>query len=465
MNGMGAVWGVLLSIVALLSPVLGVRGERTVEQIRQGTANECRRLGRGDACEALDGRRIAAVHMAEYEQSWTHRALTLQRQLDDAVPLARSLIPHTHNSFNASTYKPTLTNQDPNQVYSMTDQLRMDIRAIEMDIHWVPSRHGNKTTGYKAVVLCHGQVQQGVHVGCTNDRWFPEGLDEFAAWMHRPENANEVVLLYLENNLDGNLQAHDIAAQELADHLGNLVARPPAGQPCAPIDTSTSAAALRAVGHRVLIVGNCGPGAWGTWVHERGNASTWVESGSGPGDDYPGLNGCAAERARTGARHAIVRWYEDSTWLTAMVDGESGQLTTTEATAMAKCGATLIGFDQLEPSDPRLPAIVWSWAVNAPAAAPSAAACAASAADTRFHDEGCGGAHAFACSTGPNIWNVTAATGPWANGAATCAAEHPGSTFAVPANGWENSLLRTAAGNATVWLHYADLAGNGSWVA
>ena len=438
-----------------------------MQQVRQGTANECRRLGLADQCSVFDGRRIASAHVTEYQSTWTHHALTLQRQLDDNVPLARSLLPHTHNTFNASVYSPTLTNQDPNQVYSIADQLRMDIRAIEMDVHWVPSPHGNFKSGYKAVVLCHGQVVNGVHVGCTVDRWFPDGLDELAGWLHQPENANEVVLLYLENNLDNNAQAHDIAAREIAAHLGDLVAKPPANHPCAPIDTSTSAAAVRAAGNRVIIVGNCGPSgsAWNSWVHERGIPNHWVESSSGPGDDYPGLNGCAAERVRTGAGHALVRWYEDSTWLSATTSGTSSQLTAVEAAAMAKCGVNLIGFDQLEPTDPRLSAIVWSWAVNAPAAPTGSASCAASAGDTRFHDQGCATPHAFACSTGPDNWTVTAATGPWSDGATACTAQFPGSSFAVPANGWENSLLRTAAGNATVWLHYADAAGNGTWTS
>ncbi len=285
----------------------------------------------------------------------------------------------------------TLTNLDPNQVYSLTDQLRMDVRAIEMDLHWAPSAHGKAANGYKAVVLCHGRVEGGVHVGCTNDKPFTEGLAEFSKWLRRPENGNEVVLLYLENRLDNNVTAHNIAARQLDSYLGDLIARPPAGQPCAPLPTSVSAASLRADGHRVIIVGNCGPGAWGTYVHERGPANNWYESGSGPGDDYPGLTDCASERARTNAGQAMVRWYEDSTWVSTVESGTSGHLTTTEAAAMAKCGASLIGFDQLTPEDPRLAAIVWSWAVNAPAEPNGTAKCATSGGDTRFHDNACDG--------------------------------------------------------------------------
>jgi hypothetical protein len=169
------------------------------------------------------------------------------------------------------------------------------------------------------------------------------------------------------------------------------------------------------------------------------------------------------ERAQTGAGQAIVRWYEDSTWLSDELSGTRGALTTTEAAAMAKCGTTLIGFDQLTPEDPRLSAIVWSWAKNEPAKPTGVAQCAASSADTRFHDEPCAAPHAFVCSTNPDTWTVTAATGPWSNGAAACAAASPGSTFSVPRNGWENTLVRNAADGRTVWLAYSDRSGTGNW--
>ena len=461
----GALLALTLAITSLIAPVTGPRGPRTVQAVTDGAANTCRRLGLKDNCSVFDARRIASVHVSQYQATWVHRALTLQRQLDDDVPLARSTLPHTHNSFNASTYSPTLTNQDPNQVYSITDQLRMDVRAIEFDVHWVPSPYGTLATGGYAVTLCHGNVVNGIHVGCTNDPPLKDGLRELRAWLDRPENKNEVVLLYLENNLDGSAKAHDIVANTLQQRLGDLVARPPAGQPCAPIPTSITPAALRAAGHRVVIVGNCGPGAWGSWVFERGNASNWVESSSGPGDDYPGLTNCAAERTRTNAGHALVRWYDDSAWLSAMVDGQSSQLTPKEAAAMARCGVNLIGFDQLEPTDPRLAAIVWSWAPHEPSSPEGDARCAASGIDTHFHNEGCGAVHPFACSIGPDRWVVTTASGAWRGGQPVCAAEFPGSSYAVPRNGWENSLLRTAAGANTVWLNYADATGNGDWSA
>ena len=170
-----------------------------------------------------------------------------------------------------------MSNLDPNQLYTVTDQLRMDMRGIELDLHWHLGRR---------CVVCHGQpVAVGptaVHAGCSVDRGLAEALRELRAWLDR--NPDEVVLLYLENNLDGVSAAHSAAAAALAAELGSLVLPTPAGSPCGAMPLEMSRASIRATGARVLIVGNCGPGGWGTFVHERG--PQWDESGLDHGDDY-----------------------------------------------------------------------------------------------------------------------------------------------------------------------------------
>ena len=144
----------LAGLIALGAPAVaravddGGRADRTVQSVQWGTAAACRTPLREapdpstpEACAAVDGRPVSEAQMKTYESSWVHRALSLQRGLDEGAPLAEEQLPHTHNSFNASSYSlgstsyyPTLTNQDPNQVYSLTDQLRMDVRAIEIDV-------------------------------------------------------------------------------------------------------------------------------------------------------------------------------------------------------------------------------------------------------------------------------------------------------------------------------------------
>jgi len=450
---------------------------RGVQQVRNGAAADCRTPLRSapdpsapEACAPVDGRTISEAQVEAYESGWVHQALSLQRGLDANAPLADELLPHTHNSFNASSYTvgstsyyPTLTNQDPNQVYSLTDQLRMDVRALEIDVHWWPSPFGNASTGGKWVTMCHGDssIVTGVHIGCTWDRPFQDGLDEVAAWLHA--NPDQFIVLYLENQLDDtsgpNPQAHAIAADLIQQHLGDLVYQPPAGQPCAPMPTGTSRADLAKGGHQVLIVGNCGPGAWGSWVHER--APHWDEHGD------PSTYGDAActsdlnERAKDPL--LFRRQFEDSTWLTATTGDGSNHLSTPATVAkMVQCGTNIIGLDQLTPQDPRLAALVWSWAQDEPDAA--AGNCAYQGADGRFHADACKDKRHLACVDSAGAWHVTAATTKWDNTGRLCGREFPGSHFAVPVNGLRNQQLVDSKGasSSEVWVNYAAV--NGVWM-
>ena len=448
---------------------------RGVQQVRSDAAALCRTPLRSapdpsapEACAPVDGRKISEAQMQAYEAGWVHRALTLQRGLDAAAPLAEEQLPHTHNSFNASSYTlgstsyyPTLTNQDPNQVYSLTDQLRMDVRAIEIDLHWWPSPYGNAGTGGKWVTMCHGDSSQvpGVHIGCTWDRPFQDGLAELKSWL--VAHPDQFILLYLENQLDDtngpNPQAHQIAAQLIAQGLGSLVYRPPAGQPCASMPTGMSTADMATGGHQVLIVGNCGPGAWGSWVHER--QPHWDEHGD---PSTYGNAACAADRQeRAGDPGLFRREFEDSTWLAAMLGDGTNHLSTPATVAkMVQCGVNIIGLDQLTPQDPRLASLVWSWAQNEPA--PGATGCAYQGADSRFHAGDCSAPRHFACVDAGNGWHVTPATGPESSGAAACSTAFPGTSFGVPPNGLRNQLLAGAKASAgdEVWLNYAtDVSG------
>jgi len=326
---------------------------RSLEQLGRTTGQLCRFPGGpDDVCTDLDGRSLSEARIAAYEQGWVHRALRLQSMLDESVPLRVGLTPATHNSFNSEVYPPTLSGLDHNQVYSLTDQLRMDMRGLELDVHWFPSPYGDLADGGFAPILCHGQVVDvgpvPVHLGCTIERHLREGLAEIRAWLDA--NPTEFLLLYLENNLDGDAQAHDAAARAIAAELGELVLRPPDGAPCAPMPAGESRRSILDGGHRVLIVGNCGPGAWGTWVHERG--PVWSESSSPAGDDYPDYPQCAAaggERDHEQYDTHFIRFFEDSTWLTVMVSGGPSEITRGDAGPMVRCGVHLTCFDSLLP--------------------------------------------------------------------------------------------------------------------
>ena len=93
-----------------------------------------------------------------------HRRLRAQRHasharfqyaLGDGLPLRDAPWIGTHNSFNSATEMgPTLSDSDPNQQLSLVDQLRLDVRSLELDVHWFLNRP----------VVCHAD---GDFTGCS----------------------------------------------------------------------------------------------------------------------------------------------------------------------------------------------------------------------------------------------------------------------------------------------------------
>jgi hypothetical protein len=225
-----------------------------------------------------------------------------------------------------------------------------------------------------------------------------------------------------------------------------------------PMDTSRSE--IRAAGARVILAGNCGPGAWGAWVHQRG--PRWKEGGLDYGDDFTPER-CAAERAALDYPNNWIRHWGDETGLSAAADA-GGDVTVSDARNMVRCGVNMPGFDNLVPFDERLEQYAWSWAPDEPATN-SDGACATHGPDGRFRAADCAGATAqpFACFDGAS-WHVTTGADTWANGDETCAAEGLGA-FAVPWSGYENERLKTARppGVIEVWVNYH--ASNGAWVS
>ena len=444
-------------------------GTRTCEGLERGLwlgAQHCRRVpGLAEpVCPTVDGRPVHEEALAEFEQSWAHRALTLQSALDDDVPLTDSMILHTHNSANSTAYDPSVTTNDANQVLSVRDQLRMGIRGIELDVHWAPHPAGDPANGFRAPVQCHGQSEPtpagNVHAGCSIDQLLVDRLVELRSWLiEASEHADEMVLLYLENVLDGDETAHAAAVAAIEAELGDLVFRPAGGGGCQDLPIHLSESEILESGARVLITGNCGPGGWNDLVFQRGPA--WDESGSST--DYLTGSDCDTERGANDYAHRFIRRWEDSTFLSLMVNGGS-YISPEVAAAMAQCGVNLPGLDQLHPGDDRVPAFVWSWRVDEPAQDPTAE-CAAQGADARFVALDCARSLPVACRTIDGGWAVSATAVAWADGDSACRADgHPAA--AVPANGWENELLRraVAAGPGDeVWLAYGR-TDEGDWV-
>jgi hypothetical protein len=384
---------------------------------------------------------------------WLTTALELQHRLGDALPLRDATWVGTHNSFNTvSDDIPTLSNQDSNQHLSLAQQLDAGIRALEIDVHWTVSPWSR---GAKAPVVCHGRPPSEGNLGCSFERRLVGELPPVGAWLR--QHPGDVVLLYVEDAID-EPRGYDAAAKAINDTIGDLVYKPPAKQGCPLLPLALRRADVLAAGKQVVVMSGCGSGsrAWTATVFDD---SVRSEEGNPEFAGYPACTSPSVVRSDYGTK--LVRFYEDSTFVsTAVAGGDPGRrLTAQTLQDMNRCGVNLFGLDQVDPSDPRLEAMVWSWAQAEPVSS-EPGMCAVDGADGRFHAVACGGApRPFACvDPATGAWTVTAAAGSPAQGPSTCSAEHAGSVFAVPGSGAHAQRLREAkgaAGVAEVWLAYA----------
>lgn len=444
---------------------------KAVATALQGIASQCRVLGApDDFCALFSGSAIGDREVRAYQTSPVHRALQQQWQLGLSLPLRDALVPATHNSFNytnAST-PPALSGLDPDQLYSFTQQLNMDIRGMELDVHWFPS----VKTGANAPLLCHAQPN---HIGCTIERTLADGLQEIRAWLDA--HPDQVIILDVEEHLDDQIddvsQSFPAAAAVIESTLGktsakDLILRP--GEPGAdgscsnhkiPLDLSP--AQILAAGKQVLIYSSgCGHDAgWDAIIHDQSNRL------QGPSTDFGDSQYSDCHFSRAQYESSWTRFYDSST----LVDAVSGSGTAlpvspAQIRQMVRCGVDMPSINFLDPHTEQLRSYVWSWAYGQPLASASQA-CAVHNGDGYFQAEACGQLLAYACDDGNN-WQVTRERGAFADGEAACATEYPGSHFAVPRNGYQNELLKTAKTQAStdrVWLNDTDQASVGVWVA
>jgi hypothetical protein len=388
---------------------------------------------------AQPGRFESAIQA--YERSWTHRALQMQYELGNGLGLVNAPWLGTHNSFNSIAQQGlAVSTTDANQQLTLTDQLRLDIRSLEIDAHWFPSARAG---GANAAVVCHaGAVSD--HDGCSTEPLLGPVLDQIAAWLRA--HRGQVLLLYVEDHLAG---GYDSAAATIRQSLGPLLyATGSKAGACVEVPgTLTRDEVLRA-GAQVVIVSGCGSGA--AW---RSAAFSWREHREETPHGFKPFPDCGPNYTRADYNARLIRYFEDSTWLStgaSQLDGSEGDgITPANAAAMTRCGVDLLGFDQLVPGDARLDAVVWSWAQGEP----SRGRCAAMAPDGRWVSTGCNAKLRAACRRPDGSWLITDRPVKQAVAAERCAGS--GATFAVPRTGFENESLALAAGGARAWLAYS----------
>src|SRR3954469_8600450 len=305
-------------------------------------------------CRSAGGPCQPEADVSGWSDTWTHRALAFQYALGNGLGLRDAPWVGTHNSFNSiAEMGNTLSDTDANQQLSLLDQLAIDVRSLELDLHSFAGRQ----------VVCHARGADQGHAGCSIEREVAPVVAEIGGWLR--EHRDQVLLLYLEDSLDGAAD-HDAATAAIRSALGDAIYTPPAGAPCTKLPLSLTRDDVLRAGKQVIIVSGCGAGA--AWPGIAFDWSAHVENGSPAAfRDFPD---CGPDHTRAVYDSTLVRYFEDSTWLSATVDGgEPGGLTPQVAAAMMRCGVDLVGLDQLLPHDGRLDALVWSWAPGEPSAA------------------------------------------------------------------------------------------------
>lgn len=423
---------------------------------------ECRRINLPDAlCVLPLAHKVTQAATAAYLQSWVHGTAQFQYDLENSLPLRDAQWIGTHNSFNSLADgglldSLTVSHADSNQQLSLTQQLDVDVRAIELDLHYIPRL---ELLGGKAVTVCHGQGPGLADLGCTTEPLFTTVLPKIAGWLNAPGHGDQVIMLYLEDEMD-NAKAYASTVATLEKVLrrpdgSSLIYHPSTAQRatngCTPLPLGASRNDVRASGAQVVLVGSCAPD-WSTDVFDWN--TTHVESGSTSG--YQPYPACDATYGANVYGTQMVRYFEDSTLVSALLNptappANPQALTPIKVQSMTDCGVNLFGLDQLLPEDGRIQATLWSWAPDEPRA--GAGGCTLQEADSRWVAAPCADVHPAACQAVDGTWSVTPTVVGFDDATAACAAL--GSTFTLPRAGDQNSALHAVADPVGgTWVNY-----------
>jgi predicted alpha-1,2-mannosidase/putative CocE/NonD family hydrolase len=464
---------------------------RIVDAFVMGPASHCRGVSHatGEAqkpelCALIGGQQISERELQAYERSWVRDALRLQNRLGYDQELVHASVVSTHNSFNAAddNWPPTLSGSDANQYYDIPGQLRMGVRGIEIDVHWMPGRAGTPDAQMREPMVCHAEQQ---HAGCTHERPLRDVLRELRAWLDA--NPGEAIVLYIEDSLnqptdtlpDGEAP-YDTTAAVFENVIGDLVYRPAVhGATCNDAAKVSDASSwLHVTRNQMLLAGKqiltyaetCGNDrpAWTALFHKKTDGQNGAIDQSGDQDDSVQYT-AAYDRCVYALDNELSHWtrvWHDNTMVGAAGAGAGEDyITPAMARELMRCGMNMPSLDLLAPSDGRLEKMVWSWAADQPAADTGPNDCAYQDADGRLVAGDCSVARAHACvnEADPAVWQLIA---PAAAGDSACPA---GTVFSVPGNGYFNERLKEAKAAVEideVWVNYRRVGpGPMDWVS
>lgn len=383
--------------------------------------------------------------LTEHYQTWAYQAYQKQDLLDNATPIAQGYNSGSHNAFNSSAYGAVYI--DPNHSLSITEQLDIGVRTLELDVHWTHQMkdipHGD------ALLLCHFGGQRG----CSAlERYFSDAVAEINDWVRK--NPRTVLFMGFEDYWADN---EDKMLEALAP-LDDLIYKPGT---CTDFleaaKTLTEEDVLKAGKQILLVNGDCATDAWAAAAYRGGWGYTSIAASQA--DDC-----LTANASWNGA--GVQRIFEQETFFGTTFGNDNGLYSDAQIRKAQKCGVNQVSYDKLVINDPGMKASIWSWAENEPSGGASED-CAFVRSNGHYYDGACSGEGSYyVCKAGPNIWKVTAAYGDWGNGEAACKAEFGSSySFSMPVNSMQNEHVKNALnGKSHAWVNYTDSANEDLWV-
>jgi hypothetical protein len=439
--------------------------------------------------------------------SFAAQALAEQRRLARNEPINWFTQVGSHNAFNAFTDGYIV---NPNQRYSLTDQLNLGSRVLFLDTHEL----------FTGVKLSHAQGDLGA---VPTDRHVVMALREIREWIQAHPGA-VIVLRFEDYWWDGDDGKHEFV-QGLRNQLGPWILRvdeKPAGR-------WLSAAEMTAMGRQVVVMvdfdsrgGYFGdPPAYGSDIifnqklysgGDKARNFTCSPEYRAPGEHFrtvwedslrwgPGgtlYDGCGDQNVFSdedppGAICPGTDTCNKNPWHTLPVEPEPACTRWVNVRDLVDCNVSTISLDQVGwniwtgspfatvPASPLaiFSDMIWSWEADHWGWREDNKAAVLSRDSRRWRAKPLGEQHPFACGylreetgwsegpssddTGPGTeWRITSTTGTWQEGGKACMDEFGGDGFllSVPVNSLQNQQLLADMADAdvdSVWLGYRDV--------
>lgn len=404
---------------------------------------ECDQLSKLANCSKCGHRGVCEKGTARISP-WLAFALKTQREIQIDEPFDQIQMVSAHNAFNDRADGYGRVDDCPwpppykdicldlaNQEFSFTDLLNMGVRGMEIDPWWC----------FGKMLMSHDDDK--AYRGCAPwDREFEDGMKEIGEWVHKPENAQEVIRLYFEDGATHTYGHDDLINGPVAKYLGDKVLTPNESKKYFPGRWPTTRE-MRKINKTVIISG-FGDQHGGEYIFHR----YWHETTRNKFVASPNCSGID--------RDSPSRVYCDSTEYLFFWNGPKETGVILDFSKFMKCGVTYPAADQVNPV--LLETAVFTWAEGEPSKPLTEASCVLLDGKTeRWHIGDCQEEYLFACQSIKNVadWVTSGETGQYTK--PVCP---DGYHFSIPHNGFQHQQLVNVMKGRAVWINitpYTDL--------